>query len=223
MQTSKTKKSITKTMTDLNKQCKKCRRAGEKLFLKGERCDSAKCAIIKRNYVPGVHGSTTKRIKLTNYGLQLKEKQKAKRTYGLRETQFRNYFEKAFKKVGNTGELLFTLLELRLDNVIYRLGFVPSRFLSKQIISHGHITINGKKVDIPSYQVKTGDIISLKESSQKKKLFIDIKETLKKKDNLVSWLSLDTNEIKGKVTSKPKTSDSAANINWRTIVEFYSK
>ncbi|MFA6422544.1 MAG: 30S ribosomal protein S4 [Candidatus Buchananbacteria bacterium] len=204
-------------------QCKKCRRAGEKLFLKGEKCNGAKCTLVKRNFVPGVHGVSKRMAKLTNYGMQLKEKQKAKRTYGLREVQFRNYFEKAFRKVGNTGELLFRFLELRLDNTIHRLGFAPSRAMARQLVSHGHVTVNGKKVNIPSYQVKTGDIVGLGAKSSSIKPFASLKEDLKKSDGIVPWLSLNINELQGKVTSEPKLADVAVNVDWRTIVEFYSK
>ena len=210
-------------MEKTNSQCKKCRRAGEKLFLKGEKCDGPKCTLVKRSFPPGVHGNNKRMSKLTNYGRQLLEKQKAKRTYGLREKQFRNYFEEAFKKVGNTGELLFKFLESRLDNTVYRLGIGTSRTQARQIVNHGHITVNGKKVDIPSYLVKVGDIISIRESSTKKSAFTNLRERLAKKENIVPWLSLDFKELKGKVTSLPKTSDVAVNIDWRTIVEFYSK
>jgi len=210
-------------MSIITSQCKKCRRAGEKLNLKGEKCNGAKCTLVKRNFPPGVHGVSKRPGKLTNYGTQLKEKQKAKRTYGLREIQFRNYFEKAFRKIGNTGELLFRFLELRLDNTVYRLGFAPSRRMARQVVGHGHITVNGKKVDIASFQVRVGDIVSIREKSLKLKAFSELKESLKKKDDMVSWLALNINELTGKVTSEPKLSDIATNIDWRTIVEFYSK
>lgn len=211
-------------MSITNSQCKKCRRAGEKLFLKGERCESGKCAIVKRNFVPGMHGGAAKRpAKVTNYGLQLKEKQKAKRTYGLRELQFRNYFDKAFSKVGNTGELLFGFLESRLDNTVYRLGFAASRAKARQLVGHGHITINGKKASIPSIQVKAGDVIGIREKSLKSKTFENIQETLNKKESIVPWLSLDAKQLQGKFTAVPKLGDVAVNVDWRTIVEFYSK
>ena len=208
----------------INTQCKKCRRAGEKLFLKGEKCDSAKCPVVKRNFPPGMHGPTARIPKPTNYGRQLKEKQKAKRMYGLRELQFRNYFEKGLKKVGNTGELLFSFLEGRLDNTVYRLGFVPSRRQARQVVGHGLITVNGKKVNIPSYQVKIGDIVSIKNNRLKSPLFTNLKEKLQKSDKqLAPWLSLNKEELSGKILSKPKLNDVAVNVDWRVIVEFYSK
>ena len=208
-------------MSSNNSQCKRCRRAGEKLFLKGEKCFSPKCILVKRNFPPGVHGAKGYG-KLTSYGRQLKEKQKAKRIYGLREKQFENYFNKAFKKVGNTGELLFCALETRLDNVVYRLGFARSREEARQLVSHGHFSVNGRKVDIPSFSVKIGDVVALREKSQKASRFADLKEELAKKQ-MVAWLNLDLNELKGKVTGLPKLGESEMTIDWRTIVEFYSK
>lgn len=203
-------------------QCKKCRRAGEKLFLKGDRCNSPKCAIVKRNTPPGVHGAGMR--KLTNYGQQLMEKQKVKRLYGLREKQFRNYFAKAFKKVGNTSELLFNLLENRLDNTIYRLGLASSRTKARQIVNHGHIQVNGKKVDIPSFQVKIGDIIIIRERSKKSPLFSEMSQTIiNRKEVMVPWLTMDAKTLEGKVTGAPKLGDVEMNVAWQTIVEFYSK
>ncbi|NCN07367.1 30S ribosomal protein S4 [Candidatus Falkowbacteria bacterium] len=208
-------------MKSQDPQCKKCRRAGEKLFLKGEKCEGAKCTLVKRNFAPGVHGNKGFK-RLTNYGKQLAEKQKAKRMYGLREKQFASYFDKSFKKVGKTGELLFGMLENRLDNTVFRLGFGKSRSHARQIVGHGHIEVNGKKVDIPSYQVKVGDIISIKEKAMKSPAFVNIKEDLEKKE-LVPWISLDKKELKGKITGVPNLSDVALNIDWQSIVEFYSK
>ena len=206
----------------INTQCKRCRRAGEKLFLKGEKCNSAKCTLVKRNFPPGAHGAGKRPQRLTNYGKQLMEKQKAKRTYGLREQQFRNYFEKSLKKVGNTSEWLFRFLESRLDNTVYRLGFAPSRRQARQLVGHGHFTVNGRSVNIPSYQIKTGDIITLKERSKKLKAFAEIVSKLEKVE-VAPWLSLNAKEMSAKVTSQPKLGEVAANIDWRVIVEFYSK
>ena len=141
--------------TDAN--CRLCRREGQKLFLKGDRCYSSKCAIDRRGYAPGQHGQG--RSKISDYGLQLREKQKAKRFYGLQETQFRNLFDKAARKTGITGENLLILLETRLDNVVFRLGFASSRKEARQLVNHGHFTVNGRKVNIPSYEVKAGDVI----------------------------------------------------------------
>ncbi len=203
-------------------QCKKCRRAGEKLFLKGEKCHGAKCTFIKRSFVPGVHGNK-KMVRLTSYGKQLLEKQKTKRMYGLRETQFRNYFDKAFTKIGNTGELLFKFLESRLDNTVYRLGFAESRAKARQLVNHGHFLVNDKKVDIASYQVKVGDTVTLRAKSLKKSEFKEIAEKLSKKTDVAPWLSLNAKEVSGKVTGSPKLGDVEANVDWRVIVEFYSK
>lgn len=206
-----------------NSQCKKCRRAGEKLFLKGEKCNGAKCPMIKRNFVPGMHGPTQRVGKKTNYGKQLMEKQKAKRMYGLLEVQFRNYFDKALSKVGNTGELLFRFLESRLDNVVYRLGYAPSRRMARQMVGHGHIRVDGKKVNIPSYQVRVGEVIALSERAMGKKGFAEVKNKLAKVENLPAYLSLDAAKASGKMTSQPKLGDISVNVDWRTIVEFYSK
>lgn len=202
-------------------QCKKCRRAGEKLFLKGEKCDGPKCVFNKRSFAPGAHGNKGFK-RLSNYGKQLVEKQKAKRMYGLREKQFRLYFDKAFKKVGNTGELLFAILENRLDNAVFRLGFAKSRSQARQIVSHAHVLVNGNKVNIPSYQLKVGDVISFREKSQKSSLFEAIKNDIEKKE-VVPWLSLDKKEVSGKVTGTPQLADVALNVDWQSIVEFYSK
>lgn len=204
-------------------QCKKCRRAGEKLFLKGEKCNSAKCPMVKRNFPPGMHGSKGAK-RPTNYGQQFGEKQKAKATYGLRERQFRATFDRAFKKVGNTSELFFQLLESRLDNLVYRLGLATSRRQARQLVGHGHVAVNGRKVDIPSYQVKVGDVISLKEKSLKSALFSQLKANLENKSKeLLPWLNLDLEKTAGKLTSKPKLADVGSNINWQTIIELYSK
>lgn len=204
-------------------QCKKCRRAGEKLFLKGEKCNSPKCPMVKRSFPPGAHGAKGQ-ARLTDYGKQLKEKQKAKRIYGLREKQFRSYFEKAFKKTGNTVELLLMILENRLDNVVYRLGLASSRAKARQLVTHAHFKVNGKKVDIPSYQVKNGDEITIREKSLESPVFKDLSEKLKDKEKeIVSWLDLDAKELKGKVIGKPDTKNAGLNIDWRMIIEFYSK
>lgn len=206
-----------------NSQCKKCRRAGEKLFLKGEKCGTAKCPMVKRNFVPGMHGPTQRVGKLTNYGKQLKEKQKTKRMYGLLETQFRSYFDKSKDKVGNTGELLFRMLESRLDNVVYRLGLAASRRAARQAVSHGHVTVNGKKVNIPSFQVRVGDLIALSPRAIGKKGFAEAKNRAKKNEGLPAYLTMDAEKLEGKMTSLPKLGDVAVNVDWRTIVEFYSK
>jgi len=206
---------------NLNPKCKQCRRAGQKLFLKGERCNSPKCAMVKRNFPPGVHGSKGYQ-RLTDYGQQLMEKQKAKKIYHLMETQFKNYFQKASKSRGNTEGLLLEFLEMRLDNVIYRLGFAPSRDLARQLISHKHFLVNNKGINIPSYQVKVGDIISLKEKSRKLKIFSNLSEQVKKTEP-ASWLSLDLKKLEAKVTDKPRLEQAKGEFDPRLVVEFYSK
>jgi small subunit ribosomal protein S4 len=206
----------------LGPQCKQCRREGKKLFLKGERCFTSKCAMVKRNYPPGAHGITKRKPRVTEYGLQLREKQKAKRIYGILERQFRNYYRKAIKKVGDTGEILFQFLEQRLDNVVYRLGFAKSRKLARQLVNHGHFLVNGKKVDIPSFELKLGDIVSIKESSLKLAPFKDLSEVLKKQET-VAWLSLDPKTLEGKVLVKPTKEDLAEAFDVKLIVEYYSR
>lgn len=202
--------------TDAN--CKLCRRDGQKLFLKGERCYSSKCAIERRNYAPGQHGQARK--KQSEYGLQLREKQKAKRFYGVPETQFRNLFEKAAKKQGKTGENLMIFLETRLDNVVFRLGFAASRKEARQLVTHGHFTINGKKADIPSMEVKAGDVIKVKERSVSSPKFKEIKEM---SITVPSWMTVDVDKLEGKVVAMPRREDIDTPIAEHLIVELYSK
>ena len=202
--------------TDAN--CKLCRREGQKLFLKGERCYSSKCAIQRRNYAPGQHGQARK--KQSEYGLQLREKQKAKRFYGVPETQFRNLFEKAAKKQGKTGENLMIFLETRLDNVVFRLGFAASRKEARQLVTHGHFTVNGKKADIPSMEVKAGDVIKVKERSVSSPKFKEIKEM---SITVPSWMTVDVDKLEGKVVAMPRREDIDTPIAEHLIVELYSK
>ena len=202
--------------TDAN--CKLCRREGQKLFLKGERCYSSKCAIERRNYAPGQHGQARK--KQSDYGIQFREKQKAKRFYGMQETQFRNLFEKASKKPGKTGENLMILLETRLDNVVFRLGFASSRKEARQLVTHGHFTVNGKKVDIPSIEVKAGDVIKVKEKSQSSPKFKEVKEM---SITVPAWMSVDVEKLEGKVITAPRREDIDTPIAEHLIVELYSK
>lgn len=198
--------------------CKLCRREGQKLFLKGERCYGSKCAFERRAYAPGQHGQGRK--KASNYGLQLREKQKAKRFYGLQETQFRNYFDKAVRKQGITGENLLIMLETRLDNTVFRMGFASSRKEARQLVTHGHFTLNGKKVDIPSLQVKTGDVIAVKAKSADSPKFKEIKEmTISTPD----WVSMDTEKLQGRVLSIPTRSQIDTPVAEHLIVELYSK
>ena len=205
---------------DLNSKCKQCRRIGEKLFLKGERCFSQKCAIIKRNYPPGPHGGKGKR-RQSDYGLQLQEKQKAKKQYHLLEKQFKLTFDRAEKQNGDTGENLLKLLEMRLDSVVYRLGFVSSFSQARQLVTHGYFKVNGKKIDIPSYQVKIGDVISIGKGGGKSK-FLKAQDKLKK-DEVPGWLNLNIKEMSGKVLHSPKFDDIKGNINPHIVVEYYSR
>lgn len=202
--------------TDAN--CRLCRREGQKLFLKGERCYGSKCALERRNYAPGQHGQARKKV--SDYGLQLREKQKAKRFYGLLETQFRNLFDKAAKRKGITGENLLIMLESRLDNVVFRMGFAASRKEARQLVAHGHFTLNGKKVDIPSLEVKAGDVIRVKEKSQSSPKFKEVKEMA---ITVPSWVAVDVEKLEGKVVSIPRREDIDTPIAEHLIVELYSK
>ena len=201
--------------------CRLCRREGIKLFLKGSKCFSDKCPIEKRNFAPGQHGKDRK-TKVVGYGLQLREKQKAKRIYFTQEGQFRNYFEKAARKPGVTGELLLQQLERRLDSVVFRLGFGTARRQARQLVRHGHVLVNGKKVNIPSYQVNVGDEISIKESSRTLTVLEAAKE-FASHQNLPTWLEIDRDNFKGKVLSLPKREDIQQPVNEQLIVELYSK
>lgn len=199
--------------------CRLCRREGEKLYLKGDRCYTDKCAVSKRSYAPGQHG--TSRKKLSNYGLQLREKQKAKRFYGLLESQFRKYFEMADRKSGITGENLLSILESRLDNVVFRMGLATSRKEARQLVTHGHFTINGKKVDIPSYLVNVGEVIAVKEKSRASNKFKEVAEGFK--GNAPQWLTVDAEKLEGKVVALPSRDDIDLPIAENLIVELYSK
>lgn len=200
--------------------CKLCRRERQKLFLKGTKCLTEKCPLEKKNYPPGIHGNK-RRAKITEYAVQLREKQKIKRIYGLLETQFKNLFEKASKTKGKTGEALIQMLESRLDNVVYRLGFAPSRKAARQLIRHRHILVNDQLVDIPSYQLKPGDKIKIKEKS--KKLDI-IHNSLKKvKDDQYSWLLIDKANLMGEFKQYPARDEVLLNANEQLVVELYSK
>ena len=202
-------------------KCKICRREGEKLFLKGDRCFSNKCAIEKRNYPPGQHGRG-RRGKPSKYNIQLREKQKLRRTYGLLEKQFRNYFAKAAKQKGITGTNLLQLLESRLDNVIYRLGFTASRATARQLIRHSHFEVNGRKVNIPSFVVTPGDIIA--PHGKSRDLFI-IQEAIKNVDarQTVPYLDLDTNKLEGTFVQVPTREAIPVPVEEQLIVELYSK
>lgn len=203
--------------------CKLCRREGEKLFLKGERCYSPKCAIERRPYPPGAHGQQVKfRRKMSDFGLQLREKQKARRIYGVLERQFRKYFETAQRTPGLTGENLLQILESRLDNVLYRLGFADSRSQARQIVNHGHIMLNGRKMDIASALVNPGDVITIRPQSRKKKYFQYLAESIGHKAVPV-WLSINESELKGQVSALPVRSEIDTHVNEQLIVEYYSR
>ncbi|NWF49404.1 MAG: 30S ribosomal protein S4 [Ignavibacteriaceae bacterium] len=200
--------------------CKLCRRERQKLFLKGQKCFTEKCPIETRNYPPGEHG-LSRRAKVSEYGIQLREKQKIKRIYGLLETQFRNYFKKAISQKGITGENLVKVLESRLDNVVYRLGFAGSRKQARQLIRHRHIAVNDRLVDIPSFILSPGDVIKIKEKSKKLDL---IHNSLKRvKDTTYPWLSVDKPALTGTFVQIPERSEVPLNANEQLVVELYSK
>lgn len=198
--------------------CRLCRREGLKLFLKGDRCYTDKCAFARRGYAPGQHGASRKKI--SNYGLQLREKQKAKRIYGLLEGQFRKYYEKADRLRGITGENLLKLLEMRLDNVAFRLGYGNSRSEARQLVTHGHFLVNGHKVDIPSYQVSVNDVITPCDKSKATEKFKTFAENPK---TLPNWLNANQENLEGKVVAEPTRADIDIPVNETLIVELYSK
>ena len=202
--------------------CRLCRREGQKLFLKGLRCFTDKCAIEKRNFVPGQHGQS-RRAKVAGYGLQLREKQKAKRTYGLLERQFRNYFHKAERAKGPTGENLIIMLERRLDNVVWRSGLASSRAQARQLVLHGHVRINGKKVNIPSYQVNVGEEVAIKDKMHQNAMVLEARNVAQSQ-NAVPWLEIDRDTFKARVAALPKRENvQTPPITEQLIVELYSK
>ena len=203
---------------DRSPKCKQCRREGMKLFLKGERCLTEKCAIERRSYPPGEHGRG--RIKQSEYLLQLREKQKARRYYGILEKQFRNYYEKAAKAQGITGEALLRMLETRLDNVVYRLGFAASRAQARQLVRHGHFSVNGRRVNIPSFQVRPNDVVSLKAGSPVEQVVRDATDLTA---SVASWLQADHDNLTGKVLKLPERTDIDTPVQEQLIVELYSK
>ncbi len=207
---------------NLDSKCKQCRRVGEKLFLKGERCMTPKCAMVKRNYPPGFHGPTRGRRKISDYGTQLMEKQKAKKYYNVMEKQLRLTFEKASQKSGDAGKNFLRLLEMRLDNVVFRLGFASSRNQARQLVNHGHFDVNGVKTDIASFIVKPGQEIAVRGRSKKSPYFKQTAEKLKKSE-LPAWLNMQVSELKAKVLHEPADTDLPTNINVQMIIEYYSK
>jgi len=203
--------------------CKLCRREGAKLFLKGDRCFTPKCAIEKRNFPPGMHGDNPRsRRKVSDYGRQLREKQKVRRIYGIYERQFRRYFHQALRAKGLTGATLLQLLERRLDNVVFRLGFAESRAQARQLVTHGHFLVNGHKVDVASYAVRPGDIISVGSASRDLTYFKDL-AAVQSRQTPPKWLSADLSALSGRVTALPERGDIDLPINEQLIVEFYSR
>jgi len=200
--------------------CRLCRREGLKLFLKGTKCYTGKCAIEKRNYAPGQHGQQRK--KTSEYGIQLREKQKVRRYYGILESQFRKYFDMASRKKGMTGVNLLTILETRFDNTVYRLGLAMSRAEARQLVNHAHFTVNGKKVNIPSYLLKSGDVIAIREKSRSSEKFVMIQDAVGG-NPIPKWLELDAENLIGKVVAMPTREDIDLDISEHLIVELYSK
>ncbi|GAB4402217.1 MAG: 30S ribosomal protein S4 [Anaerolineales bacterium] len=203
--------------------CKLCRREEEKLYLKGERCLGEKCALERRNYAPGMHGRKGQfRRKVSDYGLQLREKQKARRIYGVLEKQFRRYYEEALKRPGMTGATLLSILERRLDNVVYRLGFAESRAQARQLVRHGHFEVNGRKTNIPSMILRPGDVVAVRQSSYNNGYFSMVKELLAER-KVVDWLSRDDNRLSGQVLSMPTREQIDVPLQEQLIVEYYSR
>jgi small subunit ribosomal protein S4 len=201
--------------------CRLCRRERQKLFLKGTKCFTEKCPVERRAFPPGQHGQS-RRTKISEYGVQLREKQKVRRMYGLMETQFRNYFEKALKQTGRTGETLVKMLERRLDNVVYRLGLAPSRKAARQLVTHGHFLVNNKPVDIPSYLLKAGDTIQVRDKSKKLEILHASMKRMKDAA-MLPWLSLDKAAMVGTFLNVPERADIPLNADEQLIVELYSK
>ncbi len=205
--------------------CRICRREGLKLFLKGSRCLTPKCAFERRGFAPGAHGSSTqfRRGRSSDYSLQLREKQKAKRIYGVPEAQFRRYFRIAQRSRGLTGAKLLSLLESRLDNVIYRLGFADSRKQARQLVMHGHFNVNGHRADIPSMQVKPGDVVAVRENDMRLGYFKSLRNLLADRPAVPRWLSLDADNLQGTISQAPSREDIDLQLNEQLIVEFYSR
>lgn len=204
--------------------CKLCRREGEKLFLKGARCFSPKCAIERRSYPPGEHGreSQFRRRRVSDYSRQLREKQKTRRIYGMKERQFRRFYHNALQQRGMTGENLLTMLERRLDNVVYRLGYADSRAQARMLVTHGHFNVNGRRTDVPSMLMEQGDEIKVREGSQKRTYFKELPAVAETK-TVPDWLERDVNQLSGRIAKMPERSDVDANLNEQLIVEYYSR
>jgi small subunit ribosomal protein S4 len=202
--------------------CRLCRREGIKLMLKGDRCSSAKCSLEKRNYPPGPHGAGRQRRRISDYGVRLRAKQQARRMYGMTERPFRRLFEEATRLSGATGENLARMLERRLDNVAYRLGFADSRAQARQLVRHGHVLVNGRKTNIPSFLVRPGDVVAVRPESRKRTYFKALAEGLNPQA-VPGWLSLDANELSAQVLRDPNAEECEQNLQPQMIVEFYSR
>lgn len=205
-----------------NPVCRRCRREGAKLFLKGDKCYSRKCPFERRSYAPGQHGQSGMRRKISDYGIQLREKQKMRRIYGVRERQFRNYVAEAVRRTGVTGENLLQLLEMRLDNVVYRLGLATSRAQARQFVSHGHININGKRLNIPSCQLRSNDVVEVIGDARKIPPLVNAVEAAGGR-SLPTWLQFDANQFKGTIVSAPVRDEIDTDVQESLIVEFYSR
>ncbi len=205
--------------------CKLCRRDGEKLFLKGARCLSPKCAVERRAYPPGQHGKDAqfRRGRGSDYSLQLREKQKARRVYGILERQFRRYFSEAQRRPGLTGSNLLTILESRLDNVVYRLGWADSRAHARQIVQHGHISVNGRRTNIPSYLVRPNDVVAIREQSRSRQYFKELRAYMEDRPQAPEWLSVNIGAMEGTVLRVPERRDVDLSLNEQLIVEYYSR
>lgn len=207
---------------DTNAKCRKCRRSKEKLFLKGDRCATPKCAIVRRAYAPGVHGKKGSRSQ-SEYGTQLAVKQKIKRIYGVLEDQFRHHFDEVKNKPGMTGDLLISRLERRLDNVVYRIGLAASRSQARQLVNHGLIAVNGRKVDIPSCEVKIGDVVSINKTKSERAYFKNLEQFIKNKKDFPKWINFDKTKLEGTVTGDPERDDVGINVDAQVVVEYYSR
>lgn len=207
---------------NLSPKCKLCRRAGEKLFLKGDRCSTPKCAMVRRAYPPGVHGQKRRRAR-SEFGEQLAMKQKIKRIYGVLEKQLKKYFKDVKNKSGVTGDLLMQKLEMRLDNVIFRAGFAASRQQARQLVRHSHFAVSGKRMSVPSCEVKVGDVVEIKAGKLKKEYFKNIQELMKSKQNIPAWLEADTQKMSIKIKSKPARDDIGMELDVQMAIEYYSR
>lgn len=207
---------------DTEAKCRKCRRVGEKLFIKGDRCNTAKCGIIRRAYAPGVHGKKVSRSQ-SEYGVQLSAKQKIKRIYGILERQFKKHFYEVANKPGITGDLLLNRLEMRLDSIVYRAGLSASRVQGRQLVNHGLIRVNGKKVTIPSCEIKMGDIISIGATKNNKTYFKNLEPNIKNKKDFPSWINFDVSKMEAKIVSVPTRDEIGINVDAQIVVEYYSR